>query len=178
MAQPPDAQLTHLGLYVRDMEAMTAFYGGLLGLVVTDHGPFRDGSITFMSRNAEEHHQLVLVSGRRAEDTYSPVGQISFRVRSLEDVQYFHGAAKARGVRDLRASDHGNAWSIYFLDPEGNRIEIYAPSPWYVAQPCGEPLDITAPAAEIRERSQRTAQSNATFQAVETWRAAMRARLS
>lgn len=28
--------------------------------------------------------------------------------------------------------NHGNAWSIYFADPEGNRIELYTPSPWYV----------------------------------------------
>jgi hypothetical protein len=100
-----------------------------MDLVVTDAGPYRDGSITFMSRNPDEHHQLVLVSGRRPEDTYSPGGQISFRVQSLEDVQYFHAAASERGLRELRSSDHGNAWSIYFLDPEGNRIEVYAPSP-------------------------------------------------
>lgn len=178
MARPPDAQLTHLGLSVRDMATMTAFYSELLGLVVTDTGPYRDGSITFMSRNPDEHHQLVLVSGRRAEDTYSPVGQISFRVQSLEDLQSFHAQARERGVRDLRGADHGNAWSIYFLDPEGNRIEIYAPSPWYVAQPCQEPLDLTLPEAVIRANTRRMAETKATFQPADAWRASMRARLA
>ena len=70
------------------------------------------------------------------------------RVQSLEDVQYYHAAASERGLHDLRSTDHGNAWSIYFLDPEGNRIEVYAPSPWYVSQPCQAPLDIALPAAE------------------------------
>jgi catechol-2,3-dioxygenase len=178
MARPPDAQLTHIGLYVRDMAAMTEFYAGLLGLVVTDAGPYRDGSITFMSRNPDEHHQLVLVSGRRAEDTYSPVGQISFRVKTLEDVQYFHAAASERGLRDLRSSDHGNAWSISFLDAEGNRIEVYAPSPWYVSQPCQGPLDLALPAAEIRDRTQRMVEAKTTFQPADAWRAAMRGRMA
>lgn len=177
MTRPPNAQLTHLGLYVRDMPAMTAFYGGLLGLVVTDSGPFREGSITFMSRNPDEHHQLVLVSGRRSDQTYSPVGQISFRVEALEDVQYFHEAAQARGVRDLRAADHGNAWSIYFLDPEGNRIEIYAPSPWYVSQPCQQALDIAAPAHVIRAATQAMVERDASYQPVAAWRASMRERM-
>lgn len=178
MARPPDAQLTHLGLYVRDVAVMTEFYGGLLGLVVTDTGPLGGGSITFMSRSADEHHQLVLVSGRPAEPTYSPVGQISFRVQSLEDVQYFHAAAKARAVDDLRASDHGNAWSIYFRDPEANRIEIYAASPWYVSQPCQEPLDLTLPAAAIRANTMQMVEARPSFQPADAWRAAMRSRLA
>ncbi len=30
---------------------------------------------------------------------------------------------------------HGNAWSVYFKDPEGNGIEIFCDTPWHVAQP-------------------------------------------
>ena len=41
---PPPAQLTHVGLYVEDMDAMVAFYTDLLGMVVTDRGQFLGGS--------------------------------------------------------------------------------------------------------------------------------------
>jgi catechol 2,3-dioxygenase-like lactoylglutathione lyase family enzyme len=36
----PEAQLTHIGLYVQDTGAMVAFYPRRLGLVVTTGGGF------------------------------------------------------------------------------------------------------------------------------------------
>lgn len=176
LARPPDAQLTHLGLQVRDLDAMVAFYGDLLGLVVTDTGPLRDGRITFLSRSPAEHHQLVLVSGRGAGEA-SPVSQISFRVPTLEDLQHYHRAVRRLGLRDLRPSSHGNAWSIYFLDPEGNRIEIYAVSPWYVHQPFHAPLDLDAPADEIRARTHAEVARDTSFLPLEEWQRRMGERL-
>ena len=177
MTRPPDAQLTHIGLYVRDLDAMVAFYGKLLGMVVTDTGDFNGKRITFMSRNANEHHQLVMVSGR-PEEEYSPVSQMSFRVRTLEDLQHFYREVLALGLRDLKPSNHGNAWSIYFLDPEGNRVEIYAGSPWYVNQPYQQPLDLTAPAEEIRASTEVMVSNEASFLPHDTWQQGLSKRLS
>lgn len=177
MTRPPDAQLTHLGLYVRDMDAMVAFYAGLLGLVVTDSGEFRGNRITFMSRNPDEHHQLVLAGGR-PDEVYSPVSQISFRVKTLEDLQYYHRTAAAMQLRDLRPSNHGNAWSIYFLDPEGNRVEIYAASPWYVNQPYQQPLDLDAAPGDIRAATYAMVSSDASFLPHETWQRSLVERLA
>ena len=39
--------------------------------------------------------------------------------------------------------DHGNAWSLYFRDPEGNRLEVFCDTQWYVEQPCLEDLDLS-----------------------------------
>ncbi|WP_137918641.1 VOC family protein [Hydrogenophaga sp. 2FB] len=177
MTRPPDAQLTHLGLYVRDLDAMVAFYAGLLGMVVTDSGELRGGRITFMSRSPNEHHQLVMVSGRPDED-YSPISQMSFRVNTLEDLQHYNRAVAQMGLRDLRPSNHGNAWSIYFLDPEGNRVEIYATSPWYVSQPYQQPLDLDAPADEIRASTKAMVSGDASFQPREAWQRALSERLA
>ncbi|MGJ7497027.1 hypothetical protein ACSFA8_18345 [Variovorax sp. RT4R15] len=33
--------------------------------------------------------------------------------------------AEARGATDIRGLNHGNALSVYMLDPEGNMVEIY-----------------------------------------------------
>lgn len=177
MTRPPDAQLTHIGLYVRDLDAMVEFYANLLGMVVTDSGELRGGRITFMSRNANEHHQLVMVSGR-PEDEYSTINQMSFRVETLEDLQYYNRAVTQMGLRNLRPSNHGNAWSIYFLDPEGNQVEIYATSPWYVSQPYLQPLDLNAPADEIRARTRELVSGDTSFQSRETWKNAMSERLA
>ena len=81
MTLPPPAQLTHVGLYVDDMDTMVAFYGELLGLVVTDRGELFGRELTFLSRDPEEHHQLVLVTGRRRATRRWPVlSQLSFRL--------------------------------------------------------------------------------------------------
>src|SRR6266850_3646526 len=47
--RPPDAQLAHVGLFVRDLDAMIAFYTRVLGLVVTDSGDYyMGGRIAFL----------------------------------------------------------------------------------------------------------------------------------
>ena len=38
--RPPNAQLTHLGFQVRDMDRMIDFYTRVIGLVMTDRGPY------------------------------------------------------------------------------------------------------------------------------------------
>jgi catechol-2,3-dioxygenase len=50
--------------------------------------------------------------------------------------------------------DHGNAWSLYFRDPEGNRLEVFCDTDWYIEQPCLEDLDLSLPAEQIRAKSE------------------------
>ena len=79
---------------------------------------------------------------------------MSFRVGSVEDLQAVWRKVKDEpGVTDMRGMDHGNAWSFYFRDPEGNRIEIFCDTQWYIEQPCLEDLDLSLPADEIRAKS-------------------------
>jgi catechol 2,3-dioxygenase len=73
--------------------------------------------------------------------------------------------------------DHGNAWSIYFHDPEGNMVEVYADSPWHVPQPYGKPFDITQPADRIRAATYEHASARAGFMMRSEYEGAMRARL-
>ena len=51
---------------------------------------------------------------------------------------------------------HGNAWSIYFRDPEFNGIEVFIDTPWHVKQPQGKPLDLIAPTDDIIELTRAT----------------------
>ena len=40
--------------------------------------------------------------------------------------------------------NHGNAWSLYFTDPEGNGLECFVDSPFHVTQPYADRLDLAA----------------------------------
>jgi catechol 2,3-dioxygenase len=133
------AQLTHMGLYVRDLPAMTRFYTEVLGLSVADRGPGRvpGTEMVFLTADPECHHQVVLVSGRPETDVYNPINQISFTVRSLDELRAVRDRALALGASALRQTSHGNAWSVYFRDPEGNTLEAYLDTPFHVPQPWG-----------------------------------------
>jgi catechol 2,3-dioxygenase len=48
-----------------------------------------------------------------------------------------------------RTVTHGIACSVYFFDPEGNRIELYYTTPYKVRQPLGEVIDLDKPDAEL-----------------------------
>jgi catechol 2,3-dioxygenase-like lactoylglutathione lyase family enzyme len=180
MSTPPPAQLTHIGLYVEDMDAMVAFYTGLLGLVVTDHGELHGRQLTFLSRNADEHHQIVLVTGRRVEGETQLLSQISFRLADddLGALRWFRARARELGAGGMEARNHGNSWSIYFRDPEANRLELYTATPWYVSQPWSELLDLDASDEEIREITKKVIEETARWSPVAVWRAQLAARLS
>lgn len=167
---PPNAQFRHIGLYVRDLEAMAGFYERILGLVVTDSGQSdRGGKIVFLSRSPTEHHQIVLIEGRNESMGVGLINQLSFRLDSLKDLQRFYEIIKSAGVRVDRAMNHGNAWSIYCFDPEDNRIELYAGSPWYIAQPCAETLDLEESEQTILEKTQAMVLANPTYVSGEEW---------
>ena len=144
------ARLAHVGVYAHDRPKLGKFYASVLGLVVTDSGTARSGvSLTFLSGNPGAHHQLVLVDGRPDTAGFNPIQQISFMVDSLSDLRTVHGRAIAEGCSEMRVVTHGNAWSCYFKDPEGNVVEAYLDTPWHVPQPHGAPLDLSKSDEEI-----------------------------
>ena len=135
--------LAHIGIFVRDIPTLEAFYTEVFGLVVTDRGvgkTFRN-ELVFLSGSPEQHHQLVLSSGRGA-DSPSTVMQMSFKVNDLAELRAVRDKAVAAGATDFIPLNHGNAWSVYFNDPEGNCIEVYLDSPFHTPQPFGEPLNL------------------------------------
>ena len=126
MTALPTPKLCHLGIYATDLKTMVDFYSRVFGLTVTDWGHSSRGfDIAFLSGNADEHHQLVLAGGRPKEATFSTINQVSFKVDSLDELKRYYEYLRKENVAKLEPRDHGNAWSVYFADPEGNRLEVY-----------------------------------------------------
>ncbi len=173
------ARLAHVGIYAHDKPKLEHFYTTVLGLVVTDSGTARSGiELTFLSASPGNHHQLVLVSGRPDTAGFNPINQISFMVDSLADLREVHGRALANGATDMRVTSHGNAWSCYFKDPEGNVVEAYLDTPFHVPQPHGEPLDLGKSDAEILRETEAACRADPGFMMMEAFRKAMAVRLS
>jgi catechol 2,3-dioxygenase-like lactoylglutathione lyase family enzyme len=143
MPGSPRPQLTHVGMFVRDLDAMTEFYTQVVGLTISDRGDIPgDRKIVFLSNDPDEHHQFVLVSGQ-PDSEIKPAQQVSFLVDTLDDVRTMHDRVKAAGMEVLATTTHGNAWSVYFRDPDGNRVEIYTHTPWHIPQPHAAPFDLS-----------------------------------
>ena len=120
--------LSHVGIYVKDMNRMVDFYSGFLGFAVSDRGPLRGGhgEICFMTRDPREHHQFVLANGRPDNLGFNLLNQLSFRVDSLVTLRELHRGLQDENVKDIDPTSHGNTISVYFKDPEGNEIGIFA----------------------------------------------------
>ena len=144
-------QLTHMAIFVNDLAIMQEFYTRVFGLTVTDKGPHPMAPVdmVFMSASPTEHHQFVLVTGRPESVEFNIVQQMSFLVQSLAELREMRDRVNAAGIEVKRACTHGNAWSIYFDDPEGNQVEVYVQSPWYIPQPHIHPIDLDQPDGEI-----------------------------
>jgi catechol 2,3-dioxygenase len=160
----PDCQLCHIGIYATDIEPMVDFYSRIFGLMVTDRGysETRNVHIAFLSRDPSEHHQVAIASGRPKDASFTTINQISFRVQTLEELKQYYPMLLKEQVKKLDPRNHGNAWSIYFADPEGNRVEIYCRSNWHVGQPFGEPLDFNQSADAIRAETEAMVKQDPT----------------
>jgi len=178
MTSSPAAAFSHLGIHVSDLAAMEAFYTRALGLLATDRGALPGGTtLVFLSRDPDEHHQIVLVTGRPPGVDFNVVNQISFKLGSLGDLKAMHARLRSEGIKEFRIVTHGNAWSVYFADPEGNRVELFVDTPWHTPQPCAEPFDIEASEAAILAETEALCRKRPGFRSRAEWRASQVARM-
>jgi catechol-2,3-dioxygenase len=127
---------------------MRRFYSQVMGLTITDEDLER--GIVFLSADPEaEHHELALARAKDPAQKTRNVQQISFKVHSLDDVRAFYHRLQQEGLRIDRTVTHGIACSVYFYDPEDNRIELYYTTPYKVRQPLGEVIDLDKPDEEL-----------------------------
>jgi catechol 2,3-dioxygenase-like lactoylglutathione lyase family enzyme len=172
----PQLSFSHMGLFVADVARMQDFYTRVLGFAVTDRGELEtaDGPLTlvFLSRDPREHHQIVLASGRPVRLEFNAINQISFRVQDLAGLREMHRRLqKEAGVTHISPITHGNTLSVYFRDPEGNRMEVFIDTPWYVRQPQRIPIDMKLSDAELWAWAEAEARKQPDFKPVEQWRA-------
>jgi catechol 2,3-dioxygenase-like lactoylglutathione lyase family enzyme len=179
--------LSHLGVSCFDLDRMVDFYTRVLGMTVTDQGDVPVGRLVFLTTDPAEHHQLVLASGR-TEGTIqegpvlgggfgSAIFQITFRLEDLATLRRMQQRLAAEGNDNFVPLNHGNAWSIYTRDPEGNALEFVVDSPWYVHQPHGEYLDLSLDDAEILRQTEAICQATGNWQPFDEWRAGIAHRI-
>jgi catechol 2,3-dioxygenase len=161
---------SHMGFYVRDLERMARFYRDVMCFYETDRGLLGQVQLVFFSRDPSEHHQIVLASGRPADLSFSVINQISLRVPDLATLREMRDRVRADpDVTELLCATHGNAVSIYFRDPEGNRLEVFVDMPWYCEQPLREAVDLDRSDEEVLASVEALARSRPKFRSRAQW---------
>ncbi len=167
--------LSHIELETAHVAAMAQFYTNALGFVVTDRSV--SGNMVFLSRSPAEHHQLVLSQVDKTGDDRGPLDHIAFRVAAFGDLQTLHRNLEQEPGAGAEGVSHGNAWSIYCRDPDGNRLELFVDTPWHVDQPVRFPIDLTLPEAALRQATEDAIRHLPGFAERAAWAAGFRARL-
>ena len=122
MAKP--LRIGHLVLNVKDVAVSAQFYTEILGFEIsrqTERGTFLTcGKI---------HHDLALF---QAPENALPVteGQLGLnhfavQVADFDDLKEVYENLQDKGVTLDHNTDHGMTSSVYFMDPDGNRIEFF-----------------------------------------------------
>src|SRR5919108_6354563 len=95
---PQITGLGHVGLYCNDLRAMRDFYARVLGLTISDEDLER--GICFLSAAPDtEHHELALVQAKDPAQKTQNVQQVSFKVKTLDDVRVFHHRLRDAGCK-------------------------------------------------------------------------------
>jgi catechol 2,3-dioxygenase len=179
MSYVPYTRLGHVGITVCNLDRMVSFYTRVLGYMLSDRGvTFRGDELAFLSRDPNEHHQIVLGTGR-PEGVPSQIIQLSLELGSLADLRAMHAIiSKENEVTDIQTRAHGIAWSMYFRDPEENVIETFVPSPWYVPAPAAVPFDFSMSDTEIFDVVAAKVKQKPGYMSYQQWREEAAERMS
>jgi catechol 2,3-dioxygenase len=115
----------HTALGVRDPQRSISFYTEVLGMELVTY--LEDIQMGFLSFGQHDH-DLVVVKVPDGQ----PVGSSGLAHTAMEieggpdQLRELYHLLTARGVEVEMTADHGISKSFYFLDPDGNRLELYS----------------------------------------------------
>ena len=112
-------------LKVRDAARSKEFYARTLGLKVA-HEDLEQGAV-FLSFG-REHHDLALfqvATGDTPDASQPGLHHMAWQLGSFEELRAAHRELKAMGVPVEATIEHNVTRSVYFPDPDGNRVELY-----------------------------------------------------
>ena len=119
------AKLAHVVLRVRDLPAMRDWYKTVLAAGVTQESE----QICFITYD-DEHHRIALLAlpglQERGDGMRVGMDHIAFTFASVGDLLNTYERLRDAGITPFWPINHGVTMSMYYRDPEGNRIELQA----------------------------------------------------
>ena len=117
-------RVSHVVLNASDVQASAKWYSEALGMEIMNHSEGLD--MAFLSFGTLDH-DIALVKGPEGVELGSP--GMSHTAMSIEggpeELKEIYERIKAKGAKIEMLADHGLSKSFYFLDPDGNRLEVF-----------------------------------------------------
>jgi catechol-2,3-dioxygenase len=115
-------QLAHVVRRTTRYDAMVKWYTTVLGAEVV-HG---DGTLAFLTYDQEHHRIAIACLPGLAEQPPMAAGtdHIAFTYADLGDLLYTYQRLKKEGIEPFWCINHGPTTSLYYKDPDGNRVEL------------------------------------------------------
>ncbi|MFD7702823.1 VOC family protein [Streptomyces caelestis] len=133
MARAKTLQIGHVGVNVTDLGRSLAFYRAVFGFEVMAEGKEDDRRWTFLGRDNRMFVTLWQQSTGSFATDRPGLHHLAFQVESVEEVKAAEEVLRSLGARFrydgvVPHGENGTSGGIFFTDPDGIRLEIYAPT--------------------------------------------------
>ena len=129
----PPSKLAHVVFQTNRMKEMREWYCTVLG----GHVIYENAHLCFVTYD-DEHHRVALIDfgplaprdldgggDLRFRPTDQPgIHHVAFTFGSMGELLDNYERLAARGIRPFRSINHGPTTSMYYVDPDGNRVEL------------------------------------------------------
>ena len=121
LAQPI---LHHVNLKTTRLQEMIDWYATTVGLKTV----FQFPGGAWLTNDAANHRLALLTSSKLSDDedklVHTGVHHIAFEYASLDELLYTYTHLKELGITPHMVLDHGMTLSFYYVDPDGNSVEL------------------------------------------------------
>jgi len=115
-------KLAHVVRRTSRFEEMLAWYQTFLGAEVVHS----DGMLAFLTYD-DEHHRIAIAGIPGLPDApplAAGTDHVAFTHADLGDLLYTYARLKAEGITPYWCINHGPTTSMYYKDPDGNKVEL------------------------------------------------------
>ncbi len=147
--------LHHINLKTSRMQEMIDWYSTVLGMKSAYQFP----GGAWLTNDAANHRLALLTSPQLSEDsdklTHTGLHHSAFEYATIDNLLNAYTRLKGLGIEPHACLDHGMTTSFYYVDPDGNSVELQVDnfgnweessewmrtSPQFAADPIGMPID-------------------------------------
>ncbi|MEU3835932.1 VOC family protein [Streptomyces microflavus] len=131
MSKAKNLRTGHIGLNVTDLDRSIAFYREVFDFEVLGEGKDGDRRWAFLGRDS----RLVVTLWQQSEGSFAPalpgLHHLSFQVDTVEEIRATEEVLRSLGADFaydgvVPHGETGTSGGIFFTDPDGIRLEIYA----------------------------------------------------